>query len=79
MPIAALPVLARSTKNILDSCPFLPLFTWSHGFELAPHVVGSWHVPALPGNYGTEEWQIIASLLGIQTAAVGGFMYFLHK
>jgi hypothetical protein len=25
----------------------------------------------LPGNYGTEEWQIIASLLGIQTAAVG--------
>jgi len=62
----------------LDSCPFLPLFTWSHGFELAPHVVGSWHVPALPGNYGTEEWQIIASLLGIQTAAVGGFMY-LHK
>jgi hypothetical protein len=63
----------------LDSCPFLPLFTWEHWFELAPHVVGSWHVPALPGNYGTEEWQIIASLLGIQTAAVGGFMYFLHK
>jgi hypothetical protein len=27
----------------------------------------------------TEEWQTIASLLGIQTAAVGGFMYFLHK
>jgi hypothetical protein len=48
-------------------------------FELAPHVVGSWHVPPLPGNYGTEEWQTIASLLGIQTAAVGGFMYFLHK
>ena len=63
----------------LDSCPFLPLFTFEHWFELAPHVVGSWHVPALPGNYGTEEWQIIASLLGIQTAAVGGFMYFLHK
>jgi hypothetical protein len=63
----------------LDSCPFLPLFTWEHWFELAPHVVGSWHVPALPGNYGTEEWQTIASLLGIQTAAVGGFMYFLHK
>jgi hypothetical protein len=40
---------------------------------------GSWHVPALPGNYGTEEWQTIASLLGIQTGAVGGFMYFLHK
>jgi hypothetical protein len=33
----------------------------------------------LPGNYGTEEWQTIASLLGIQTAAIGGFMYFLHK
>jgi hypothetical protein len=63
----------------LDSCPFLPLWTWRHWFELAPHVVGSWRVPALPGNYGTEEWEIVASLLGIQTAAVGGFMYFLHK
>ena len=38
-----------------------------------------WRVGALPGNYGTEEWQTIASLLGIQTAAVGGFMYYLHK
>jgi hypothetical protein len=55
------------------------LFTWEHWFELAPHVVGSWRVAALPGNYGTEEWQTIASLLGIQTAAVGGFMYFLRK
>jgi hypothetical protein len=63
----------------LDSCPFLPLFTWSHWFELAPHVVGSWRVPALPGNYGTEKWEIVASLLGIQTAAVGGFMHFLSK
>jgi hypothetical protein len=42
------------------------------------HVVGSWRVGALPGNYGTEKWQTIASSLGIQTAAVGGFM-FLHK
>jgi len=48
-------------------------------FELAPHVVGSWHVPVLPRNYRTEEWQTIASLLGIQTAAVGGFMYFLRN
>ena len=63
----------------LDSCPFLPLFTFEHWFELAPHVVGSWHVPLLPGKYGNEEWQAIASLLGIQTTAVGGFMYFLHK
>jgi hypothetical protein len=43
------------------------------------HVVGSWRVGALPGNYGTDEWQTIASLLRIQTAAVSGFMYFLHK
>jgi len=52
---------------------------WAHWFELAPHVVSSWHVPVLPGKYGNEEWQAIASLLGIQTTAVGGFMYFLHK
>jgi hypothetical protein len=43
------------------------------------HVVGLWRVPAPPGHYGTEEWQIMASLLRIQTAAVGGFLYFLHK
>jgi hypothetical protein len=36
-------------------------------------------VGALPGNYGTEERQTIASLLGIQTAAVVGFMYFPDK
>jgi hypothetical protein len=71
--------LWHSLLVYLDSCPFLPVFTWAHWFELAPHVVGSWRVGALPGNYGTEEWQTIASLLGIQTAAVGGFMYFLHK
>jgi hypothetical protein len=71
--------LWHSLLVYLDSCPFLPLFTLEHWFELAPHVVGSWHVPTLPGNYGAEEWQTIASLLGIQTAAVGGFMYFLHK
>jgi hypothetical protein len=71
--------LWHSLLVYLDSCPFLPLFTLAHWFELAPHVVGSWRVGALPGNYGNEEWQTIASLLGIQTAAVGGFMYFLHK
>jgi hypothetical protein len=71
--------LWHSMLVFLDSCPFLPFFSREHLFELAPHVVGSWHVPALPGNYGTEEWEIVASLLGIQTAAVGGFMYFLHK
>jgi hypothetical protein len=70
---------ARQLLVYLDSCSFLPLFTLAHWFELAPHVVGSWHVGALPGKYRDEEWQAIASLLGIQTAAVGGFMYFLHK
>jgi hypothetical protein len=43
----------------LDSCPFLPLFTWEHWFELAPHVLGSWRVGELPGNYGAEEWQTL--------------------
>jgi hypothetical protein len=57
--------LWHSLLVYLDRCPFLPLFTWAHWFELAPHVVGSWHVPVLPGNYGNEEWQTIASLLGI--------------
>ena len=71
--------LWHSMLVYLDSCPYLPLFAWEHWFELVPHVVGSWHVGALPGNYGSETWQTIASLLGIQTAAVGGFMYFLHK
>ena len=71
--------LWHSLLVYLDSCPFLPLLTWAHWFELVPHVVGSWRVCALPGNYGTEEWQVVASLLGIQTAAVDGFMYFLHK
>ena len=47
--------LWHSMLVYLDSCPFLPLFTWEHWFELAPHVVGSWHVPVLPGNYCTEE------------------------
>jgi hypothetical protein len=63
----------------LDSCPLLPMVTWVHGFQVVRHVVGSWRVPALPGQYGGEECQIMALLLGIQTAAVGGFMYFLRK
>jgi hypothetical protein len=71
--------LWHSLLVYLDSCPFLPLFMWAHWFELAPHVVGSWRVGGVPGNDGTEEWQVVASLLGIQTAAVGSFMYFLHK
>ena len=37
--------LWHSLLVYLDSCPFLPLFTWAHWFELAPHVVSSWHVP----------------------------------
>ena len=63
----------------LDSYPLLPMLTWAHGFQVVRHVVGSWRVPAPPGQYASEEWQITASLLGIQTAAVGGFMYFLRK
>jgi len=58
--------------------PFLPLFTWEHWSELTAHVVGSWRVPTLPGNYGTEECETIVSLLGIRTAAVASCI-FLHK
>jgi hypothetical protein len=56
--------------------PLTPMLTWAHGFEFARHVVGSCRVPAPRGQYSGEQWQIIASLLGIQTAAVGGFMFF---
>jgi hypothetical protein len=44
--------LRHSMLVYLDSCPFLPLFTWAHWFELALHVVGSWRAGALPGNCG---------------------------
>jgi len=55
---------------ILDSCPWLP------GFDgllpaVVPHPVGSWRVAALPGAYADHEWQLIMSLLGIQSALVG--------
>jgi hypothetical protein len=50
----------------------------AEGF-LPSHVIGSWHVGRLPGSYASDEWSTIASLLGIQTATIGGFMYFLHK
>jgi hypothetical protein len=76
------PTLARCgtlCPSISTVTPFLPLFTWEVWFGLAPQFVGSWRVGALPGNYGAEEWRTIASLLGIQAAAVGGFVYFLHK
>jgi hypothetical protein len=53
--------LWHSLLVYLDSCPFLPLFTWAHWFELAPHVVGSWRVGGLPGHYGTEAGRRVAA------------------
>jgi hypothetical protein len=47
--------LWHSMLVYLDSCPFLPLFTWEHWFELAPHVVGSWRVGALLATTATRN------------------------
>jgi hypothetical protein len=65
------PAIWHQGLVILDSCPWLP------GFDgllpaIAPHRVGSWRVAALPGAYADHEWQLIMSLLGIQSALVGG-------
>jgi hypothetical protein len=72
--------LWHSLLVYLDSCPFIP---WFDGWipAIIPHPVGSWKVAALPGLYGDHEWQIIAALLGIQTAVVGGgsFLNWLHS
>jgi hypothetical protein len=68
---ALAPPIWHEALVMLDSCPWLP------GFDgwlpwVVPHQVGSWRVAALPGAYADQEWQLIMSLVGIQSALVGG-------
>ena len=53
-----------------DSAPssYLAFEPWP---ALKLHVTESWHVPKAPPPYDDREWQMIASLLGIQTALSG--------
>lgn len=74
------PAIWHEGLVLLDSCPWLP------GIDgllpsMLPHQVGSWRVAALPAPYADHEWQLIMSLLGIQSALVGGgsFLRWLHK
>ncbi len=57
---ALLPALLHQGMIFLDSTPFLG------------HIVGSWSVPAAPEPYNDREWQMIASLLGIQSLTTLG-------
>jgi hypothetical protein len=37
---------------------FLPLFTWAHWFELAPHAVGSWRAAGQLRHHGKQEKEL---------------------
>lgn len=57
---ALIPPILHQGMVYLDSVPLL----W--------HVIGSWHVPKAPSPYDVREWEMIASLLGIQTTLTIG-------
>jgi hypothetical protein len=80
--VAALaPPIWHQGLVMLDSCPLLPGLADSWLPWIVPHQVGSWRVAALPGAYADHEWQLIMSLLGIQSALIGGgsFLRWLRK
>lgn len=60
MAAALIPPIVHMGAVIMDSVPF-PF-----------HKVGSWGVPSPPAPYDAYEWQMVASLLGIQTALTLG-------
>jgi hypothetical protein len=71
--IAALaPPIWHQGLVMLDSCPWLPGLSDGWLPWIVPHQVGAWRVAALPGAYADHEWQLIMSLLGIQSALIGG-------
>jgi hypothetical protein len=70
--LALAPAIWHQALVMLDSCPLLPGFADGWFPWLVDHRIGSWHVPPLPPPYADREWQIIVSLLGIQSALVGG-------
>lgn len=71
---ALIPPLYHQAGVFLDSCPFFLIP------QLA-HQTGSWKFVALPGPYADREWQLIGSLLGLQTGAAvaSSFLRYLHK
>jgi len=60
---ALIPPLLHQGMIFLDSTPFP--FLWWDGIQM--HTIGIWQVPHAPAPFEEREWQMIASLLGIQT------------
>ena len=59
----------------LDSCAHLPVPWWDNGPTFMPHVPGSWRYEKLPGAYAGQEFQIIATITGLQiTQSVFGLV-----
>jgi hypothetical protein len=65
---ALIPPIVHQGMIYLDSCPFP--YVWWFATDWLPsinmHVQGSWAVFKAPPPYDDREWQMIASLLGIQ-------------
>jgi hypothetical protein len=67
---ALVPPILHQGMIFLDSTPFPnPVFDWP---LVQMHVVGTWSVPKAPEPYDQREWELIASLLGIQGAVSVG-------
>ena len=63
---ALIPPVMHQGAVFLDSTPF-PYITFEYLMPvIETHVTGSWRVPKAPPPYDEREWQLIASLLGIQ-------------
>ena len=63
---ALVPPLLHQGMVFLDSTPF-PYIDFDYLWPtIKTHIVGSWSVPKAPPPYDEREWQLIASLLGIQ-------------
>lgn len=81
---ALVPPLLHQGMIYLDSCPF-PYLWWFAGDWLPSvkmHIQGSWAVQKAPPPYDDREWQMIASLLGIQatvTTALTALKMFVKR
>lgn len=69
---ALIPPILHSGAVYLDSTPFFYIGWDSILPHLATHEQGAWSVVKAPPPYDDREWQMIASLLGIQSAATLG-------
>lgn len=68
----------------LDSCAHLPFPWWDEGDwlpQFMPHVVGSWHISKLPGDYASQSFKIIAMITGVQITQTGAsaLMQWINK